>query len=976
MIALVKGAILVVCAAMAMQVVRWKVVILQRLTDIQKLDYIMENNQSVSNVEYVLKEHDSIVSKTDIKGVITYINEDFIRISGFEEHELIGMAHNIVRHPDMPEEAFTDLWHALKAGRPWTGLVKNRCKNGSFYWVVANVTPIFEAGQCLGYMSVRIKPTAAQIQAASQAYTLFRNGQASGLKIRDGRVVHDSLMTQLNLMKHTSIRFRMLLVVLGLSLFLLLIAVLSLLGISQSNESLRTVYQDRVVGMVQLQEVQKLQLTNRLRITSALVEQTPEAIKAYTDEVERNRLAISAAWDKYAATAATPQEKQISDQFVADRKRYLDEALKPTLAALAAHDTALAYKLVVEKVRPLYLPIGDGIEKLVKIQLEVSQQEYDEAVARYERLRYWLSSLCVLSILMGLWALLTVLRGVLSPMQRAISLLQNVAQGNYDNEIAVARHDEVGTLLDTIKAMQISMGFTRADTLRIANENLRIRIGLDDVSTGVIIADTDRNIIYLNKSAIGLMQNIEADMRRELPGFNAAKLKGTNIDTFHKNPAHQKAMLSSLTDTHRTQIVVAGHTFALAASPVLDNNNVRLGTVLEWQDRTAEVAVEREVAQIVQAAVQGDFTRRVDMQGKEGFFKHLCEGINQLMATSDRGLQEVVRMLGSLARGDLTDHISNEYSGTFGQLKDDANATSDQLKEILGQIKDATDTINTAAKEIAAGNSDLSQRTEEQASSLEETASSMEELTSTVKQNAENARQANQLAIGASEVAGKGGAVVSQVVVTMNSINESSRKIVDIISVIDGIAFQTNILALNAAVEAARAGEQGRGFAVVATEVRNLAQRSAAAAKEIKTLIGDSVGKVESGSRLVEEAGATMTEIVSSIRRVTDIMAEITAASIEQSSGIEQVNLAITQMDEVTQQNAALVEEAAAAAESLEEQAQNLSVSVATFTMDDQGSRQVARRAAPVPVRKAAAPQRKVLSNVKAMTGDGEWEEF
>jgi methyl-accepting chemotaxis protein len=337
------------------------------------------------------------------------------------------------------------------------------------------------------------------------------------------------------------------------------------------------------------------------------------------------------------------------------------------------------------------------------------------------------------------------------------------------------------------------------------------------------------------------------------------------------------------------------------------------------------------------------------MQGKEGFFKQLCEGINQLVETSDSALQEVVRMLGALARGDLTDKITNEYSGTFGQLKDDANTTAEKLKEIISQIKEATDTINTGSREIASGNADLSQRTEVQASSLEETASSMEELTSTVKQNAESAKQANQLAIGASEVAAKGGEVVGKVVITMDSINDSSRKIVDIITVIDGIAFQTNILALNAAVEAARAGEQGRGFAVVAGEVRNLAQRSAAAAKEIKTLIGDSVEKVEGGSKLVAQAGQTMEEIVGAIKRVTDIVSEIAAASIEQSAGIEQVNQAITQMDEVTQQNAALVEEAAAAAESMQGQAQSLSESVASFKVDGLSSMAVARRT-PVPV--------------------------
>jgi methyl-accepting chemotaxis protein len=286
-----------------------------------------------------------------------------------------------------------------------------------------------------------------------------------------------------------------------------------------------------------------------------------------------------------------------------------------------------------------------------------------------------------------------------------------------------------------------------------------------------------------------------------------------------------------------------------------------------------------------------------------------------------------------IAAGDLS--VSVDVNGKDASSLLAAMAAMQQkLTGIVDQIKGAAEAIGSGTKQIASGNADLSQRTEEQASSLEETASSMEELTSTVKQNAENAKQANQLALGASTVAVKGGQVVGQVVETMSSINESSKKIVDIIGVIDGIAFQTNILALNAAVEAARAGEQGRGFAVVASEVRNLAQRSAAAAKEIKQLIGDSVDKVGAGTKLVDEAGKTMEEIVGSVKRVTDIMGEITAASQEQSAGIEQVNQAITQMDEVTQQNAALVEEAAAAAESLQEQAQNLETAVAVFKLD------------------------------------------
>jgi methyl-accepting chemotaxis protein len=296
-------------------------------------------------------------------------------------------------------------------------------------------------------------------------------------------------------------------------------------------------------------------------------------------------------------------------------------------------------------------------------------------------------------------------------------------------------------------------------------------------------------------------------------------------------------------------------------------------------------------------------------------------------------LNKAVDIAQRVAGGDLSADIRPQSKDETGQLMLSLKAMNDSLLEIVSEVRQGTDTIATASSEIATGNLDLSSRTEAQASSLEETASAMEQLTSTVKQNADNARQANQMATSASSVAQQGGAVVGQVIETMVSINDSSHKIVDIISVIDGIAFQTNILALNAAVEAARAGEQGRGFAVVASEVRSLAQRSSAAAREIKELIDDSVQKVDSGSKLVEQAGTTMAEVVASVRRVTDIVSEISAASQEQSTGIEEVNRAITQMDEVTQQNAALVEQAAAAAQSLQEQAGKLTQVVGVFKM-------------------------------------------
>ena len=476
-------------------------------------------------------------------------------------------------------------------------------------------------------------------------------------------------------------------------------------------------------------------------------------------------------------------------------------------------------------------------------------------------------------------------------------------------------------------------------------EAFRIQTTLDSASTNMMMADNDGIIRYMNASTERLMRSSESSFRQALPNFDAGKIIGQNFDVFHKNPAHQRNLLAGLTKEHVVEMPLGDMFVRLKAMPIFDNAGVRSGTSLEWVDITQERRVSDQISSIIANAAEGDLTDRIDLSDKTGPTADICKGVNNLL---------------------------------------------ENMTELLMQIREAGETINTAAQEIASGNNDLSSRTEQQASSLEETASSMEELASTVKQNADNARQANQMAEAASQVAVRGGDVVGNVVTTMSAINESARKIEDIITVIDGIAFQTNILALNAAVEAARAGEQGRGFAVVAGEVRNLAQRSASAAKEIKELISDSVSKTAEGTKLVESAGETMHEIVTSVQRVTDIMGEITAASAEQSSGIDQVNKSVTEMDETTQQNAALVEEAAAAAESLVEQASNLMDSVNRYRLHN--GRQSAS-ASPAPVRKSAPapfvnkskpvtaqasshvaqPQPKMA---KTGTDNNEWEEF
>jgi aerotaxis receptor len=521
----------------------------------------MRSNMPVTNVEYVLKDTETVVSKTDLHGNITYVNQDFINISGFSEEELLGAPQNIVRHPDMPVEAFADFWRTLKDGKAWTGLVKNRCKNGDYYWVEANAAPIIENRQVVGYASIRTKPSREQVQAAEGAYRAIKAGD-KGLKVEEGNAVRCSPFQVFNLKTYS------------------LKAVLGLAAISMAVLFV-------VIGIL--------------------------------------------AW------MATNEANQ---QFTG-----------------------------------------------------------------------WLMAIAAMGIPMAVLFAVFLSRTIVMPLERA-------------------------------------------------------------------------------------KQDIE-----------------------------------------------------------------RMGA--------------------------GDLTGRI-----------VAHGANELV-----DLLQSLRILQT------------------------------NLKLMVGQIQQSTEIVNMGASEIATGNADLSGRTESQASSLEETASSMEELTSTVRQNAEQTHHASKLVLSTADIAISGGEVVGKVINTMGSIKESSRKIADIIGVIDGIAFQTNILALNAAVEAARAGEQGRGFAVVASEVRNLAQRSASAAKEIKTLISDSVEQVEVGRKLVDEAGEAMDDIVTSVQLVADIIKGTAEASQEQSAGIEQVNQAVGQMDEITQQNAALVEQAAAAAESLQDQASKLTELVSYFTL-------------------------------------------
>ena len=512
-------------------------------------------------------------------------------------------------------------------------------------------------------------------------------------------------------MNNWKISVRLMVLVGVLSVVLVGIGSFGLVSLSRSNEALKSVYEDRMVPLGQLEEMGQKATRNRVLVMDMIIRSHPDNVEKRDAELKANIEDINKLWAQYTATTLTPEEKALADEFVAARKAYVQQGLLPARDAVRAGQPDEADRIYQEKVSALATPFRAAQKKLVQLHIDVARQEYEQAVARFETVRTVSLVVIVLGVVLSVLLGLSMIRGIARALTQAVQAAQAVAQGDLSQQVRVYGRDEIAQLLTALAAMQ---------------------------------------------------QN---------------------------------------------------------------------------------------------------------------------------------------------------------------------------LAQVVSRVRQGADSVATAATEVAQGNGDLSARTESQASALEQTAASMEELSSTVKQNADNAREANQLAQSASTVAVQGGEVVAQVVDTMKGINDSSKKIADIISVIDGIAFQTNILALNAAVEAARAGEQGRGFAVVAGEVRNLAGRSADAAKEIKALITDSVQRVEHGSALVDQAGSTMNEVVTSIRRVTDIMGEISAASTEQSQGVSQVGEAVTQMDQATQQNAALVEEMAAAASSLKSQANELVQTVATFKL-------------------------------------------
>jgi len=729
----------------------------------------MRQNLPITQKEYELPQDALLVSYTDLHGNITLANEAFVEASGFTYKELLGQPHNMLRHPDVPEQVFFDFWQTIQDGRPWNQIVKNRRKNGDHYWVEANATPLIENGEITGFMSIRRPATQQQV---SDAEKLYEQINAKKVALQHGGVKSNlakfNLLTNINPPVTT----------IPAALVAITVFVLELLGMSTSL--------------------------------------------------------------------------------------WLEALLMLLTIIASAHALYFVYQI-----------------------------------------------------------------------KNSIGSIDDVANSNLQGEIYTNGENLGGVLNRRIKTMQIRLNASHNDFLTQENSAQRLRSGLNNLNSYIMIADRTRTITYVNPALQEFLKSVEADFRKELPHFNADELVGQNIDSFHKKPEHQINILNQLSERMTTRIEVAGHSLQLVISPILDDQRNPIGTIVEWQDVFQEMYVQDEIKNLVNKANAGVLDGRINTDALDGFYKELGQQFNSLMSSLQSIFDEISYIVSGLSDGDLTRQSKQTFEGQYQQAIKQLVGGVNDLRIAFCKVDGESEEVNTVAKQVTESNMSLEDAISHQVEDMKATSLALQEVTEQIKDTTQKASESDKLASETQSVVHKGSQYMEEAIDSMRQIEEVSEKISGIVSLIDGIAFQTNLLALNAAVEAARAGEHGRGFAVVAGEVRQLAQKSAEAAKEITALVESSSQKIQEGSLKVVVTGEELKKIEDFTKQVVENISVISKSSKQQLASIGEVNQAVKRVEATANQSKEQVQENSALATFLGQVSEHMDELVGKFSLGD-----------------------------------------